>query len=88
MPRWRAALRYDRLDSGKADWQGADVGNVIESLSEYDPKRSSAMLEFNPSEYSRFRLQYAKDKSMPGQDEDQWTLQYIMTLGAHGGHKF
>ncbi len=88
MPRWRMGLRYDKLDRGDADWLGADVGNVIESLSDYDPKRSTAMLEFNPSEFSRFRLQYAKDKSMPGQDEDQWTLQYIMTLGAHGAHKF
>lgn len=88
MPKWRVGLRYDKLDRGDADWLGADVGNVIESLSDYDPKRSTAMLEFNPSEYSRFRLQYAKDKSMPGQDENQWTLQYIMTLGTHGAHKF
>ena len=88
MPKWRVGLRYDKLDRGDADWLGVDVGSVIESLSDYDPKRSSAMLEFNPSEFSRFRLQYARDKSMPGQDEGQWTLQYIMTLGSHGVHKF
>lgn len=88
MPKWRVGLRYDRLNRGDADWRGADVGNVIASLSDYDPRRSTAMLEFNPSEYSRFRLQYAKDDSMPGQDENQWTLQYIMTLGTHGAHKF
>ena len=88
MPRWRVGIRYDRLNRGNADWMGADVGNVIESLSDYNPKRSAAMLEFNPSEFSRFRLQFARDKSMPGQDENQWTLQYIMTLGAHGAHRF
>ncbi len=46
------------------------------------------MADWSPSEYSRLRLQYARDKSMEGITEDQWTLQYVMSLGAHGAHAF
>lgn len=88
MPRWRIGLRHDRLQRGDADWNGTDVGGVIGSLADFDPRRTTAMLDFNPSEYSRLRLQYARDKSMDGLDENQWTLQYIMSLGAHGAHRF
>ena len=86
MPAWRAGLRYERLDSGKQDF-GATNGTLLETP-EYDPSKLSLMLDWSPSEFSRLRLQYAKDKSMVGIDENQWTLQYIMSLGSHGAHKF
>ncbi len=88
MPQWRVGLRHDRLNRGDADWNGTDVGGVIASLADFDPGRTTAMLDFNPSEYSRLRLQYARDQSMDGLNENQWTLQYIMSLGAHGAHRF
>jgi hypothetical protein len=34
------------------------------------------------------RLQFAQDKSMQGVTDNQVWLQYIMSLGAHGAHKF
>lgn len=34
------------------------------------------------------RLQFAQDKSMQGVTDNQIWLQYIMSLGAHGAHKF
>jgi hypothetical protein len=46
------------------------------------------MVDWNPSEFSRLRLQYAKDEATQGLTDHQLTLQYIMTLGAHGAHKF
>ena len=88
MPRWRAGLRYDRLQRGDVDLNGTDIGSTIASLADFDPRRTTAMVDFSPSEFSRFRLQYARDESMQGLDEHQWTLQYIMSLGAHGAHKF
>jgi hypothetical protein len=45
------------------------------------------MADWSPSEFSRLRLQYNRDKSRPVVD-NQWTLQYIMSLGAHGAHEF
>jgi hypothetical protein len=46
------------------------------------------MLDYSPSEFSRFRLQYSQSKVQADTTDDQIFLQYILTLGAHGGHKF
>ena len=45
------------------------------------------MLDWSPSEFSRLRLQYTNDQVLP-RSEDQWYLQYIMSIGAHGAHQF
>jgi hypothetical protein len=88
MPQWRVGYRYDKLWRGDADFIGADIGNTIASLEDYDPSRHSMMLDWSPSEFSRLRLQFSRDRSMEGQDENQWFVQYIHSLGAHGAHKF
>lgn len=88
MPQWRVGYRYDKLWRGDVDFIGTDIGNTIASLGDYDPSRHSVMLDWSPSEFSRLRLQYSRDKSMEGQDENQWFVQYIHSLGAHGAHKF
>ena len=46
------------------------------------------MLDFNPSEFSRVRLQLAQDKSRQGVIDNQLFLQYQMSLGAHGAHNY
>ena len=84
-PEWRAGLRYDQLDSGRQNL-GANAANLV--VEDYKPKRATAMVDYSWSEYSRVRLQYAQDKSMSGITDNQWIVQYIMSLGAHGAHKF
>jgi hypothetical protein len=87
MPRWRLGLRYDRLE---ADNEGSDALVLTEvGLDDlgHSPTRTSLMLDYSHSEYSRLRLQYAKDDSYPDSD-DILTLQYIMSLGPHGAHTF
>ncbi len=84
MPRWRLGLRYDELD---ADDPGPAFSGTGLNPGDHTPTRSSAMLDFSNSEFSRFRLQYNRDESRPETD-DQWFLQYIMSLGAHGAHQF
>jgi hypothetical protein len=92
MPNWRAGLRYDRLSSGTPAIGLIDSGvldaDALPSLASYDPKRASVMLDYSPSEFSRLRLQIARDKSRPGVSDNQVYLQYIMSLGAHGAHAF
>ena len=44
------------------------------------------MFDYSPSEFSRFRLQFARDRARPGATDNQIFLQYIMSLGAHGAH--
>ena len=56
-----------------------------------DSRRFSANLTFNPTEFSRFRVQYTRgDISVGGAREkyDQVYVQFQISLGAHGAHKF
>lgn len=84
-PNWRGGLRYEQLDSGTRDF-GANTANLL--VDSYRPKRASVMVDYSWSEFSRLRLQYAQDKSMTGLTDNQVSLQYVMSLGAHGAHKF
>jgi len=84
-PNWRAGVRYDQLDSGRQNL-GANAANLV--VEDYKPKRATAMVDYSWSEFSRVRLQYAQDKAMAGITDNQWIVQYIMSLGAHGAHKF
>ncbi|KXB30050.1 hypothetical protein AT959_11745 [Dechloromonas denitrificans] len=84
-PNWRAGLRYEQLDSGTRDL--GENGNYL-AVDHYKPKKTTAMIDYSWSEFSRLRLQFAQDKSMQGITDNQVTMQYIMSLGAHGAHKF
>jgi hypothetical protein len=84
-PYWRAGLRTERMDHGSVDY-GANNAALLRP--DYDPSRQSLMLDYNPSEFSRIRLQIAQDKSLQGVTDNQVFLQYQMSLGAHGAHKF
>jgi len=86
LPQWRAGLRYDQLDEGSYDL-AANLDGLLEPA-DFTPRRWSAMLDWNPSEYSRIRLQYTQDKTQDGLTDDQIFLQYIFSLGAHGAHRF
>jgi hypothetical protein len=97
MPRWRIGARYDWLDADN-DLRITDLGGfddpdeVIEESGldddGHNPERYSLMLDWSPSEFSRLRAQYNRDESRPNDTDHQWTLQYIMSLGAHGAHEF
>ncbi len=83
-PQWRAGLRYAGLSAN-------DPGMVFDGTSldrmGHNPSSWSAMLDWSNSEFSRIRLQYSLDESRP-QTDNQWILQYIYSLGAHGAHQF
>ena len=84
-PGWRVGARYDWL-SADNDLSGISLATPLDG-DDRDPDRISLMLDFAHSEFSRIRLQYARDDSTRNSD-DQIILQYVMSLGAHGGHKF
>jgi hypothetical protein len=92
MAGWRTGLRYDKLYSGAPDIglvnSGALTAADFAGLASYNPARTSLMLDYSPSEFSRFRLQLARDQSRPGVIDNQIFLQYIMSLGTHGAHTF
>ena len=92
MPMWRLGYRYDRLNSGSVKLGLVDSGALSAAdfpiFSRNDATRNTLMVDFNASEFSRMRLQLASDKSRLGMTDTQLFLQYIVSLGAHGAHKF
>ncbi len=59
MPYWRTALRYDQLNSGSVNYGS---NNPFLQTDGYDPNRVSFMVDYNPDEFSRIRLQIAQDR--------------------------
>lgn len=87
MPRWRTGLRHDRLNPGISKAGALNAGNIIGDYA-FTPTRTSLMLDYSPSEFSRLRVQLAHDQSRQGLADNQFFLQYIMSLGAHGAHQY
>lgn len=85
-PRWQAGLRYDVVGlTNKLE----SSGNTLREWDDSD--RWTAALTWSPTEYSQLRLQYSRaDITVDGQsnDFDYVYLQYIMSLGSHGAHRF
>lgn len=80
----RIGLRYDLLAQNDR--------NTNEEVKENLP-RYSAMFEYNPTEFSRFRVQYSYDNSLYDETgskklNHQIILQCNMSIGAHGAHNF
>ena len=80
MPMWRVGARTDRLDLGTVP--------ALPAGDHYVPRRQSLMVDFNPSEFSRIRLQLARDESRQGAPDTQVMLQFQTSLGAHGAHAY
>lgn len=88
--RFRAGLRYDLLHLNDVEWD-----QVRQPHPERLP-RLSAMAEYNPTEFSRLRIQYNHDTSRyePSAGHSvrkpnrELALQINLAIGAHGAHAF
>lgn len=84
VPRWRVGGRIDALST---DNPGPAFDGSLLASPDSDPRRYSIMADWANSEFSRLRLQYTRDDAgTPG--DNQWGLQYIHAIGAHGAHTF
>ena len=54
---------------------------------EADPEATSLMVDFSNSEFSRLRFQVT-DYKFHEKSDNVFSIQYIMSLGAHGAHSF
>jgi hypothetical protein len=92
IPMWRVGYRYDRLNAGTTNIGLVDSSTLTAAdfpvLSAYNPTRNTVMVDWSASEFSRIRLQLAQDKSRSDATDNEVFLQYIVSLGAHGAHKF
>lgn len=84
-PQWRIGARYSQLQP--ANVPAGLLGSALDADG-YDPQAYSAMLDWTNSEFSRVRLQYNREELSRGQGDNQVMMQYIMSLGAHGAHKY
>ena len=80
---WRVGARYDQVSSDNGT---LFAGTVLEDPT-WTPRRVSLMVDWSPSEFSRLRMQYVNDRVQATSDK-QLVLQYLMSLGAHGAHRF
>jgi hypothetical protein len=85
MPRWRVGLRTERLNPGSPNF---GINNALLAGDGYHPSKNSVMVDFSASEFSRVRLQLARDNARQGRPDNQLFIQYQMSLGAHGAHSF
>jgi hypothetical protein len=83
--RWGVGARYDALDVFTDTFKLAGV----QQNSGGTPHRETASLEYNPSEFTRIRLQLAHDLSDPsGRTNNEAILQFNFSVGAHPAHSF
>jgi len=90
--RWRVGLRYDSMHSGTPSIGLVNAGILspadFPTLLPATPTRTTAMIDWSLSEFSRLRAQYAWDQARAHERDQQLLLQYIFAIGAHGAHKF
>jgi hypothetical protein len=84
MPRWSVGLRYAELGTG-----GIGVALSGTTLDDFGhtPRAETALLEFDTSEFGRFRLQYSHDNS-DIKPLDQVLFQYTVIYGPHPAHRY
>jgi len=84
--RWRVGARFDLLAQNSLTIDG--VGQPLDNMLQ----RYTSMLEFSPTEFSRFRLQYDFDRSrtLNGSQKNvhEVLLQMNIAVGPHGAHSF
>jgi outer membrane murein-binding lipoprotein Lpp len=84
MPGWRAGLRYDEVNADDVDV--ALTGTALDNMG-HTPRRGTALVEYDTSEFGRIRLQYSRDDS-DVRSNDQLLLQYTVIFGPHGAHQY
>lgn len=84
MPRWSFGLRYAQLNADNVPV--ALTGSVLDDFGQ-TPRSTTALLEFDTTEFGRFRLQYSHDQS-DLKPNDEVLFQYTVTYGAHGAHRY
>jgi hypothetical protein len=83
--RWTAAFRFDV--AGLVNSVEGEAGAASEASS----RRYTANVTFNPTEFSRLRLQYTRGDFAAESGRETYNqvwVQFQVSLGAHGAHRF
>lgn len=94
LPGWRAGVRYDAIEADnrfvQQEANGVDLGEFLAetAFDNRDPiTRRTFMADWSRSEFSRIRFQYGY-LNMPHGSDELFLIQYTMSLGAHGAHRY
>lgn len=84
--RWGIGVRYDLLEL----WYDTFEQGGVQKAAAGKPHRETASLEYNPSEFTRMRLQYNHDRTdmTTRRTNDEVILQFEFSIGAHAAHAF
>ncbi|HAS6483958.1 TPA: hypothetical protein KDX48_003016 [Vibrio parahaemolyticus] len=82
-PSWSAGVRYGEAESYDGHAHGDHMHFTALNDKEFD-----AMIAWNSSHFGTVRAQYTRAENQDKEKEDVFTLQYVMTFGAHGAHAF
>ena len=85
-PQWRVGVRYSELSPADVPTDLND--NEVLDANGHDPRSFSAMLDWTNSEFSRIRFQYNHNAVAQNKADNQFIVQYVMSIGAHGAHKY
>ena len=83
-PRWSFGVRYAQLRT--EDVNPLLAGSTLDDLG-HIPRSVTGLLEFDTSEFGRFRLQYSHDMS-DIKPADEVIFQYTVIYGPHGAHRY
>ncbi|WP_373960400.1 hypothetical protein [Vibrio gigantis] len=82
-PSWSAGLRYGEAES----YDGHAHGDHMHFTAMND-KEADAMVAWDSSHFGMVRAQYSRVENQSKETDNVFTLQYVMTFGAHGAHAF
>lgn len=82
-PSWSAGLRYGEAES----YDGHAHGDHMHFTAMND-KEADAMIAWDSSHFGTVRAQYSRVENQSKETDNVFTLQYVMTFGAHGAHAF
>lgn len=94
LPAWRVGARYDAIEADNTlvelEANGIDLAEFLDDTG-FDNtdtiSRETWMLDYSRSEFSRLRFQYSYS-DLPDDRDELFLIQYTMSLGAHGAHRY
>ncbi len=84
VPQWSLGLRYSGLSS--SDPGPVLSGSLLDDFG-HSPSAETALVEYDTSEFGRFRVQYTHDQS-DLKPNDEILFQYTVIYGPHGAHRY
>lgn len=82
---WRVGVRYSQLHT--PDTPTGLAGSALDAQG-HDPYNIALMGDWTNSEFGRIRFQYNREILDRGDTDNQFLVQYVMSIGAHGAHPY